>query len=69
MSKDVKRYILTFMYNGQKYEFEVKNQSYTDLDKTDAQIIVEAIIEKQIKYVEGQYVEGLNITEIKSEQR
>ena len=48
---------------------EVKNQSCTDLGKTDAQIIVEAIIEKQIKYVEGQYVQGLNITEIESEQK
>lgn len=64
-----KRYKLTFMYNGHEYDFEVKNQSCTDLDKTDAQIIVEAIIEKQIKYVEGQYVQGLNITEIESEQK
>lgn len=63
----MKRYKLAFMYNGQKYDFEVKNPSCTDLDKTDAQIIVEAIIEKQIKYVEGQYVESLSITEIKSE--
>lgn len=57
------------MYNGQKYEFEVKNQSYTELDKTDAQIIVEAIIEKQIKYVEGQYVQGLKIIETETEQK
>lgn len=64
-----KRYKLTFMYNGQKYEFEVKNQSYTELDKTDAQIIVEAIIEKQIKYVEGQYVQGLKIIETETEQK
>lgn len=60
----MKRYELTFMYNDQKYDFEVKNQSCTNLDKNDAQIIVEAIIEKQIKYVEGQHVQGLKITEI-----
>ena len=58
---------LTFIYNGQEYGFEVRNRSCTELDKTDIQIIVEAIIEKQIKYVEGQYVEGLRITEIESE--
>ena len=69
MDKDKKRYKLTFMYNGQGYDFEVKNPSCTELDKTDAQIIVETIIEKQIKYVEGQYVEGLKIIEIESEQR
>lgn len=67
MDEERKRYKLTFMYNGQGYNFEVKNPSCIDLDKTDVQIIVEAIIEKQIKYVEGQYVESLSITEIKSE--
>lgn len=62
-------YRLTFIYNGQEYSFELRNWSCTKLDKTDAQIIVEAIIEKQIKYIKGQYVEGLKITEIESEQR
>ena len=69
MNGCMKSYKLAFMYNGQEYDFEVKNQSCIDLDKTDAQIIVEAIIEKQIKYVEGQYVQGMKITEIESEQK
>lgn len=47
----------------------MKNQSCTDLDKSDAQIIVEAIIEKQIKYVEGQHVQELKITEMETEQK
>jgi len=67
MDKDVKRYKLTFMYNGQEYDFEVKNPSCIDLDKTDVQIIVEAIIERQIKSVEGQHVQGLKIIKIESE--
>ena len=46
----------------------VRNMKLT-LDQTDATIIVEAIIEKQIKYIKGQYVEGLKIIEIESEQR
>ena len=65
----MRKYILTFMYNGQKYDFEVKNPSDTTLDRTDAQIIVEAIIKEQIKYVEGQYVQGLQIIPIESEQK
>ena len=67
MDKDAKRYKLAFIYNGEGYEFEVKNPSCLELDKTDAQIIVEAIIEKQIKYVEGEYVQGLKIIKIESE--
>lgn len=67
MDKDVKRYKLAFTYNSQEYSFEVKNPSCTDLDMTDVQIIVEAIIEKQIKYVEGEYVQGLKIIKIESE--
>lgn len=62
-------YKLTFMYNGQKYETDIKCHSLVKLDQTDATIIVEAIIEKQIKYIKGQYVEGLKIIEIESEQR
>lgn len=62
-------YKLTFMYNGQKYETDIESHSVVKLDQTDATIIVEAIIEKQIKYIKGQYVEGLRITEIESEQR
>lgn len=65
----MKRYTLTFMYNGQKYGFLVKNQSCTDLDKSDAQIIVEAIIEKQIKYVEGAKVQGLKIKKLFKEHK
>lgn len=65
----MRKYKLIFMYNGQKYDFEVKNPSHIILDKTDAQIIVEAIIKKQIKYVEGQYVQGVQIIPIESEQK
>ncbi len=65
----MRKYKLTFMYNGQKYDFEVKNPSDIILDKTDAQIIVEAIIKEQIKYVERQYVQGLQIIPIESEQK
>ena len=65
----MRKYKLIFMYNGQKYDFEVKNPSDIILDKTDAQIIVEAIIKEQIKYVEGQYVQGLQIIPIESEQK
>ena len=32
----------------------------------DISIIVEAIIEKQIKYVEGEYVQGLSFQKIES---
>ncbi|MBQ8240831.1 MAG: hypothetical protein IJZ38_08345 [Bacteroides sp.] len=65
----MKNYKLTFHYNGLEYEADIESHSAVKLDKTDATIIVEAIIEKQIRYIKGQYVEGLKIIEIESEQR
>lgn len=65
----MKNYKLTFHYNGLKYETDIESHSAVKLDQTDATIIVEAIIEKQIKYIKGQYVENLKIKEIESVQR
>lgn len=62
----MENYKISFKYNNQEYEADLNNCSSTELDKTDITIIVEAIIEKQIKYVEGQYVQGLKFKKIES---
>ena len=68
--KIMKSYKLTFCYNGVEYKADIANHNnHIDLDKTDATIIVEAIIEKQIKYVEGAKVQGLKIEKIESEAK
>ncbi len=59
-------YIISFKYNNVPYDALIENCSTTELDKKDISIIVEAIIEKQIKYVEGEYVQGLSFRKIES---
>ncbi len=59
-------YIISFKYNNVPYDALIENCSATELDKKDISIIVEAIIEKQIKYVEGEYVQGLSFQKIES---
>lgn len=66
----MRSYKLTFTYNGQEYDASIDNHNSTiELDKTDATIIVEAIIEKQIKYVEGAKVQGLKIEKLFKEHK